>query len=236
LQARLSRVELSKFQKVRDNHVTRDTADNSDLAALAGPQSFITTSCIVEQKLTLPTRSYTNVKSHILARTILYLSSSLLASFIHQEVLRDSEPAMAVIPIFDPIEVEILVNNQPVTEYPDPDTLDVDGDSGCPAKLHVTKYIEAKTGATFTVRYKISPTFRLFHGNVDLVFSVHVDNKWMDAHAIERKYMNSDYIESITGHKYTKNGQWFERSFTFDQLNIGKPFFKLEKVDGMSNL
>jgi len=126
---------------------------------------------------------------------------------------------MAIIPIFDPIEVEILVNNQPVTEYSDPDTDDNAFDQ---VERQVTKYIEAKTGATFTVRYKIATTVRLFHGDVDLVMCVYIDDKYMDAHVISRTSMQRDIVTTLTGHRYTApNGQWFERSFSFNQLSIG---------------
>jgi len=129
---------------------------------------------------------------------------------------------MAVIPIFDSVEVEILVNGQPVTEYPDPDTLDIDDDGGGPAGRVVTRYIEAKTGTEFSIRFKISPTFRLLLGNVDLVVCVYVDNKYMVGNVINRTNLNYDAVQILSGHRYTKSGQWFERSFSFSQLNIGE--------------
>ena len=129
---------------------------------------------------------------------------------------------MAIIPIFNSVEVEILVNGQPLTEYPDPDTLDIDDDGGGRAGRLVTKYIEAKTGTEFSVRFKISPSFRLLLGNVDLVVCVYVDDKYLVGNVINRRYLNYDAVQLLTGHRYTKNGQWFERSFSFSQLNIGE--------------
>jgi len=135
---------------------------------------------------------------------------------------------MAIIPFFDSVEVEVLVDNQPVTEYPDPDTLDVDDDGAGPARHNITKYIEARTGTEFSVRFKIAPTFRLLHGNVDLVVCVYMDNKFMIANVIYRTILNHDHVQNLTGHRYTKNGQWFERSFSFNELNIGKLVVELE--------
>ena len=87
---------------------------------------------------------------------------------------------MAIIPSMDSIEVEVLVNHQTVTEYVDPDT------ETAPNERKISRYIEAKTGATFAVRFRISPTFLLLHNNVDLLVCIFIDNKYMDANVINR--------------------------------------------------
>jgi hypothetical protein len=126
---------------------------------------------------------------------------------------------MAIIPAMDSIEVEVLVNNQTVTEYVDPETIDVETS---PNERKISKYIEAKTGATFAIRFKTSPTFLLLHSNVDLLFCIYIDNKYMVANVIHRSKLRFDHTELLHSHRYTKNKQWFERPFSFNQLNIGE--------------
>lgn len=82
---------------------------------------------------------------------------------------------MAVIPGIKGLSVRIIVNKQPADEFADPDEKETM--RGLDAR-GISKYIEAKTNTSFTVRCKRSARFPLF--DHDLIISVQLDGKWMD--------------------------------------------------------
>ena len=124
----------------------------------------------------------------------------------------------------DYLEVRIVSEGQPLQEYRDPADLHEPGESD---KDHHTRYIEAKTGAKFSVEVELSPGFdfhgadRLvsrvsFDGSVNIVKSSLKATEWDK----EEQYL-ATMVDSFDC-KRPNSGLWERRYFAFGTLSIGK--------------
>jgi hypothetical protein len=123
---------------------------------------------------------------------------------------------MAIIPGVQGLKVDILVDRYPAPEYVDPDETDFENGDGTRT---ITKFIEAQSNAEFTVRFTLSPGFP--YQRHDIIFQVYLDGEWMDGASFRLNTLRSFQVAELTGQRYVRNNQWFQRNFKFAQLNIG---------------
>jgi hypothetical protein len=91
-----------------------------------------------------------------------------------------------VIPTFCPgVNIEIIVNGQPLVEYED-------DDEGPPAPNTVTKYIEAQSEAHFAVRVAVGKAFHFPAG--DLQVQITLDGK-----IVRGRIWNTENLSSLSG-------------------------------------
>ncbi|RMZ66093.1 hypothetical protein GMOD_00005162 [Pyrenophora seminiperda CCB06] len=82
----------------------------------------------------------------------------------------------------------------------------------------VTKYIEATSGAEFSVAYEFTPPWP----KTALVLMTYVDGKWMNGVIIEEHlYTGTSYNGSWAGTEHTEGNKAFLRKFCFSELTIG---------------
>ena len=127
---------------------------------------------------------------------------------------------MAVIPAVDSIKVQVLVNNVPLEEY-NPDDDEIESKTIGDDRM-ISRYIEARTDAEFTVQYAVDKSFQHLHRNVDLSFAVSIDGVHMNSQLIRRKTFSQGCGHSFKGHRYYANNMPRMKPFKFGQLNIGK--------------
>jgi hypothetical protein len=120
---------------------------------------------------------------------------------------------MAIIPGVPGLEVEVLINEEPVKEYEDEDAEEVPTVSGS-----VAKYIESQTGAEFSFRCKFSKDSSLQNDDLAIIFSI--DGTESVKHLCRKKNLPWEPILKL-GHRYWKDDEWFLKKFTFTELNIG---------------
>ncbi len=124
---------------------------------------------------------------------------------------------------FQGIVVQILSNGQSLTLYDDPDSDDVtDGDSR-------RRYVEATTGATFSVRVTLTTEFNLYHLRpLDAIrITLNLDgNNWKIS--LSRKRIEGHFLlgqpYEYTWSRITQfcptTGQWITSELTFGKLEI----------------
>lgn len=108
------------------------------------------------------------------------------------------------------LEVEILVDEGPLQEYDDEDEEIV--------PTVVTKYIEAKSGVNFTIRYTVLPQFHVKHA---LFVQSYLDGKPMESHVRSEDVIRKYTSTTMTGVREAIDGKYYERKFCFSQLDTG---------------
>lgn len=123
------------------------------------------------------------------------------------------------------LKVEILVDGVPLQEYDDEDEEIV--------PTVVTKYIEAKSGVNFTIRYTVLPQFHIKHA---LKVQSYLDGKPMENRVRSedsiRKYMSG----TMTGVREAIAGKYYERKFCFSQLNTGQLYSLVNQTQNLSTV
>ena len=127
---------------------------------------------------------------------------------------------MAVIPAVDSIQVQVLVNNVALKEY-NPDDDEIEVKSSDHDQL-ISRYIEAKNDAEFTVQLATDKKFGQLHKNVDLRFGICVDGKHMTSRMYARKKFLNGRLSTVAGSRYYSFGVPREKPFKFALLKIGK--------------
>jgi hypothetical protein len=118
---------------------------------------------------------------------------------------------MAITTDYPGIKVEVRVQEVALQEYDD----DEEQSSG----TAITKYIEATSGATFDLRFEITPKWP----GSSVMFYTYLDGRYVRGHfAQQQTYRGASSVQIIEGSTYTKDGQWFKARFAFSALNIGK--------------
>jgi hypothetical protein len=117
---------------------------------------------------------------------------------------------MVTNPKYPGLEVAITVDNQPLREYDDDNHED-------PTSNTITKYVEAKTGASFAVTVNFKPSFSAAHG---VLIRISVDGEPLFRWHLARKSLSS---RSLKGDciRWQENGKWVEQKLCFSELNIG---------------
>ena len=124
---------------------------------------------------------------------------------------------MAIISEVEGLNVQVLVNGQPLVEYDDDEEV---GDENNGIQKTTTKYIEAISDAEFTIRYTFDKTF--VHKGNDIDVEVYMDGQYMEGHIRRSPELQSGCLATVTGHRYRQGNQWFERKFSFSKLSIGE--------------
>lgn len=116
--------------------------------------------------------------------------------------------------ILNNISVTADVDDEPLQEYDDNDH-----DKGRPHT--VSKYIEAKTGARFSLYYKLKKKFK-FTSSV-LYFKSRIDGvSEVDVLALKKEFIQDrSFSQRASGtYEYRSNGDQYIRHFAFQELDI----------------
>jgi hypothetical protein len=123
------------------------------------------------------------------------------------------------------LKVEILVDGVPLQEY------DYENEEIMPSV--VTKYIEAKSGDNFTIRYTVLPQFHIKHA---LVVQSYLDGKSMAKRVFSEERIRKYANRTVTGVREAIAGKYYERKFCFSQLNTGQLYSLMNQAQNLSNL
>jgi hypothetical protein len=118
---------------------------------------------------------------------------------------------MAIIDAIPGLKAEVIVNNTPLQEYPDPDT------SIDPKKT--TTYIEAQSGCTFHVLVK-------FFDNFPAAYGVRLETR-LDGKKFTSQIFRTEILKRPEGHKSNAamsniRGRWHQSAMLFSPLTVGK--------------
>jgi hypothetical protein len=117
---------------------------------------------------------------------------------------------MAITKDYPGIKVQVRVDKVALEEYDD-DEEQVSGST-------VMKYIEATSGATFDLRFEITPPWP----TDSVLFDTYLDGRYVRGHFAQyQTYYGARSVQVIEGSNHTKDGQWFMTKFAFSALNIG---------------
>jgi hypothetical protein len=117
---------------------------------------------------------------------------------------------MAITRAFPGIQVEVLVEGEPLKEYDDEDE-EVTTDK-------VTKFIEAKSGSEFKIRWTFTPPFP----GDSVCFYIYMDGTYVcGAYAQQPDFLGPTYINSVSGIDSSKGQNWFHEKFCFSEITIG---------------
>lgn len=125
---------------------------------------------------------------------------------------------MAIIDGVPGLEVQILVDGEPLIEYDDEDEPGVHDGSG---RKTISKFVEARSGAEFVIKCSFDAV-NPYKTN-DLQIAVYIDGKYMDDRVLYARQIQAPYISRLSGHRYRTGSQFFQRKFSFSELSIGRP-------------
>lgn len=113
---------------------------------------------------------------------------------------------------FPTLDVSLRVGGRRLPEYDD-DNDDTD------APKTTTKWVEATTGAIFTVHVHLGPGFP--YSAEDIEARVKLDGKYATASLIEPSSGHAAHSLEIKGIRSNKTGDWVLERFKFAGLNTG---------------
>ncbi|KNG52249.1 hypothetical protein TW65_00717 [Stemphylium lycopersici] len=116
---------------------------------------------------------------------------------------------MVVSPTHPGLEVAVLVRGRPLQEYDD----DSDED---PAPNTTTKYVEAKTGASFALSAQFKPPFPTRY---DVLMRLSIDGKPMAKWYCPREKLYDD-VQKKEVVRWQRDGKWMKQKFCFSELDI----------------
>jgi hypothetical protein len=124
---------------------------------------------------------------------------------------------MAILSLY---EVQVFVNDVALQEYDD------DNDKQTPDRATsptVVKYIEAASGAEFSVRSRIRPGW---DQEEDMCWDVYLDGNL----ARSTVYLRKEYLEGFDTSiadavRSCSGGEWYRRKFKFADIVTGEPHF-----------
>lgn len=117
--------------------------------------------------------------------------------------------------ILGKITAEVLVGGQALQEYEDDDMEQDD------PKLAV-KYIEATSGANFTIRVSIPRSFKITSDAISL--EVHLDGICVEAVLLDDDHFEmarSSFCHLFQGAEWEVDGEWFRQPFYFRDILLG---------------
>ncbi|KAF2635879.1 hypothetical protein P280DRAFT_473522 [Massarina eburnea CBS 473.64] len=116
---------------------------------------------------------------------------------------------MAITELYPHINVEILSNGVPLQEYVN------DEEENSPGT--VTKYIEAKSGGDFAVRYSITKPWP----ETCLVFQISMDGKYVHGKILETNLFHGrEYTSTVDAVTFSDRNKHFSQKFCFSELVI----------------
>jgi hypothetical protein len=118
---------------------------------------------------------------------------------------------MAIIDAIPGLKAEVIVNDTPLQEYPDPDA-SVDSKK-------TTAYIEAQSGRTFYVLIK-------FDDNFSTVYGVRLETR-LDGKKFSSQFMRAENLTRPEGFQSRSavssiHGNWHKSMMMFSPLAVGK--------------
>jgi hypothetical protein len=82
----------------------------------------------------------------------------------------------------------------------------------------VTKYIEAVSGAVFSVDLEVSKPWP----GTGVLYHIYTDGKWMrGTFVMQKDYTGSSVKVSVPGVQYLDGGRWLMQKFCFSDLVVG---------------
>jgi hypothetical protein len=127
-------------------------------------------------------------------------------------------------PLHECMDVRIQVDGQPLVEYRDPD----DASDSHP---NLSRYVEVKTGQTFSVKVKFLPGFQIQNAPY-LAVKLRIDQdavqhrqNWSCKDAnIVRGQLQNQLTENFSARPYKEplTGAWYNHSFEFGPLGVSK--------------
>ncbi len=122
---------------------------------------------------------------------------------------------MAILDGIEGLEVHVNVSGRGTSkEYADQEET---------TPTHASNYIEAVTGAEFTVNYRFAPHFQ--SKGAAFAIDVYIDGMFMDGQVAESNKLGSvEYKQCFSGNHDEIRGQWQLRKFAFSKLIIGRYF------------
>jgi hypothetical protein len=118
---------------------------------------------------------------------------------------------MAIHTDYPGLKVEIVVNGQPLPEY--------DDETNTPDSNVVTKYVEAESGAEFSINYSFDKTFPTSH---DVNVRCSLDGRQVRKPRVGRTKLLCERGQKITGLRVQEGKSWGLKKFRFSDLVVGK--------------
>jgi hypothetical protein len=122
---------------------------------------------------------------------------------------------MAILPDCPGLKVHVFVQGRHVQEYDD------DNEEDPPPKA-VTKYVEAQSGANFSVVATFKAPFSTQH---DVMMRVTIDGKNMAKWLCRRRELSNKVVECEGIRRETQEG-WVKQRFCFAELDIGRQYWR----------
>jgi hypothetical protein len=124
---------------------------------------------------------------------------------------------MAIIPGLPGLKFDVVVRGVPLEEHTDTEEEHPPGT--------IAKYIEAKSGAEFEIRYTVTQPFP----SHDILFEYYLDGKYTrGSFAFKKDFSGYRNSHTIAGVNTVKGDVWFLQRFCFSELNIGTLLTALE--------
>lgn len=117
---------------------------------------------------------------------------------------------MAVLSAFPGLTTEIIVDRLPLTEF--------SGDEPEASTTKTTSYIEARSGAEFSIKTTLSRPFPLTNG---VEVSVSVDGNLGRRLLFQPNDQSYDSAGSIKGVVFVQDGKRYSQNYQFAELNVG---------------
>lgn len=122
-------------------------------------------------------------------------------------------------------ECQIRFNGVALQEYDDEDGTEQAPNKPTPI---VVKYVEATSGAEFSIKYKVHKGWKL---DDDLSWQILLDGKQSNSNLLRRDDVLSGYASSVVeGVRYGSGSDWRLRKFKFADIVNGEPYLVLRPV------
>jgi hypothetical protein len=126
---------------------------------------------------------------------------------------------MAILSLY---EVQVYVNDVALQEYDDDDENKIPDPATSPT---VVKYIEATSGAEFSIKSRVRPGW---YKDEDLCWEILLDGCAVKSRVYRRqRYLEGNYTSIIEGVESCSDGEWQLRKFKFADIITGEPHFIL---------
>jgi hypothetical protein len=121
---------------------------------------------------------------------------------------------MTILPECPGLKVQVFVQGRHAQEY--------DDNEEDPSLNAVTKYVEAQSGANFSVVATFKAPFSTQH---DVMMRVIIDGKPMAKWLCRRRELSNKVVQCEGIRRETQEG-WVKQSFCFAELEIGRQYWR----------
>lgn len=116
------------------------------------------------------------------------------------------------------LEIALRVDGQDLREY---DRMEDEGAGEDSNPTVVTRYVEAISGANFSVEFRPTGAFRWPHNELELC--VHLDGVWATGKVYHPRAATGGHSnKSVSGANAYENGQYVFRNFAFADLHTSE--------------